>query len=91
MTIEKITEAAQRIKELEMQKKLLEDEIEGLKKPIKDFMEKKGDEELIAGIYTIRYSEITSNKFNQSAFKKSNSALYEAFCMPSTTKRFTIN
>lgn len=38
MTIEKITEAAQRIKELEMQKKLLEDEIEGLKKPIKDLM-----------------------------------------------------
>lgn len=91
MTIEKITAAAQRIKELEMQKKLIEDEIEGLKKPIKDFMEKKGDQELIAGIYTIRYSEVTSNKFNQFAFKKSNLALYEAFCMPSTTKRFTIN
>ena len=91
MTIEKITAAAQRIKELEMQKKLIEDEIEGLKKPIKDFMEKKGEEELIAGIYTIRYSDVTSSRFNQSAFKKSNEALYEAFCMPSTSKRFTIN
>ena len=76
MTIEKITEAAQRIKELEMQKKLLEDEIEGLKNPVKDQMEERGEEELIAGIYTIRYSDVTSNRFNQSAFKKSNATLY---------------
>ena len=91
MTTEKIAEAAQRIKELEMQKKLIKDEIEGLKKPIKDFMEDRGEEELIAGIYTIRYSDVTSNRFNQSAFKKANEALYEEFCMPSTSKRFTIN
>ena len=64
MTTEKIAEAALRIKELEMQKKLLEDEIEGLKKPIKDFMEEKGEEELIAGVYTIRYSDVTSNRLN---------------------------
>ena len=91
MTIEKITEAAQRVKELEMQKKLLEDEIEGLKKPIKDFMEEKSEEELIAGIYTIRYSDVTSSRFNQSAFKKANAALYDEFCMTSTSKRFTLN
>ena len=91
MTIEKITAAAQRIKELEMQKKLIEDEIEGLKNPIKDFIEKKGEEELIAGISTIRYSDVISNRFNQSELKRDNVAVYEAFCIPSTSKRFTIN
>lgn len=84
--LEKIT----KIKELEAKNKKADDEISALKGEIKDFMEANGAEELNVDIFTVRYADVTTQKFDSTSFKKIHEELYQQYLKKSVSKRFTI-
>lgn len=78
------------IKELEQQKKQTEEAINDLKDEIKAYMEKNKTTELAVDVFTVHWSETTSERFDSKAFRKDNEELYSEYLTPSTTKRFSI-
>lgn len=78
------------IKELEQQKKQTKEAISDLKDEIKDFMDKNKTTELAIDIFTVHWSETTSERFDSKAFKKDNEELYAEYLKETTTKRFSI-
>lgn len=78
------------IKELEQQKKQTEEAISDLKDEIKDFMDKNKTTELAVDVFTVHWSETTSERFDSKAFKKDNEELYAEYLRETTTKRFSI-
>ena len=82
-----------KIEELKDWEALLEEakeQIETLRDELKQVMLDKGTEELEAGQFIMRYQTITSNKFDNSAFKKALPEIYQAYTRQSISKRFTI-
>jgi len=84
------TEKIRKIKELEQQKKQAEEAIDDLKDEIKAYMEKNKTTELAVDVFTVHWTESTSERFDSKAFKKDNEELYSEYLRPSTTKRFSI-
>ena len=78
------------IKELEQQKKQTEESIDELKDEIKAYMDKNKTSELAVGVFTVHWSETTSERFDSKAFKKDNEELYTEYLKTTTTKRFSI-
>lgn len=78
------------IKELEQQKKQTEEAISDLKDEIKDFMDRNKTTELAVDVFTVHWSETTSERFDSKAFRKDNEELYAEYLRETTTKRFAI-
>lgn len=43
------------------------------------------------GEYTVRYTTVTTSRFDSAAFKKTHAELYAQYTVPSTSKRFSIS
>lgn len=84
------TAKIRQIKELEQQKKQTEEAISDLKDEIKDFMDRNKTTELAVDVFTVHWSETTSERFDSKAFKKDNEELYAEYLRETTTKRFSI-
>lgn len=84
------TAKIRQIKELEQQKKQTEETISALKDEIKNFMDRNKTSELAVDIFTVHWSETTSERFDSKAFKKDNEELYAEYLKESVTKRFSI-
>jgi len=79
---------AREIKELKRMKEELEAEITALEDVIKAHM---GDtEEIIAGEYKIRWSFVSSSRFDGTALKAANPEMYKNFLKCTQTRRFTV-
>ena len=65
-------------------------EIESLKDTIKAEMTALGVEELTAGRYVARSTEVISNRFDSTAFKKVMPDVYKAYTKAVTSRRFSI-
>ena len=78
------------IRELEQQKKQTEEAISDLKDEIKDFMDRNKTSELAVDVFTVHWSETTSERFDSKAFRKDNEELYAEYLRETTTKRFSI-
>lgn len=65
-------------------------EIEALKDAIKAEMTARGVEELQAGQYIARYTEVISNRFDSTAFKKVMPDVYKAYTKAVTSRRFSV-
>lgn len=78
------------IKELEQQKKQTEEAISDLKDEIKNFMDRNKTTELAVDVFTVHWSETTSERFDSKAFRKDNEELYAEYLRETTTKRFSI-
>jgi len=65
-------------------------EIESLKDAIKAEMTARGVEELQAGQYIARYTEVISNRFDSTAFKKVMPDVYKAYTKAVTSRRFSV-
>ena len=83
----KVTE----LKELEQYAKEIEAEIESIKDQIKAEMTARDTDEMTSGVFTIRWKEVTSSRFDGKKFKAEHEELYKAYQTKTTTKRFTIN
>ena len=66
-------------------------EAEAIRDSIKQEMLERETEELTAGQYIVRYTNVISNRFDTTSFKKSYGDLYKAFTKQSASRRFTIS
>ncbi len=62
-----------------------------LEAQIKEYMEAEGVTELMGTEHKATYAEVTTNRFDTTAFKKDYADVYEAYRKPSTSMRFTFN
>ena len=65
--------------------------VESLKDEIKQEMLDRDVSELHAGQYIVRWTDVLSNKFDTTAFKKTYNDLYKAFTKQISSKRFSIS
>lgn len=79
------------LKELEAMAHELDTEIESLKDELKAVLVSENKEELVTGAYILRYTTVTTNRFDSTSFKKSYSELYKAFTKQTTSRRFSIS
>lgn len=66
-------------------------EADAIRDSIKAEMLERETEELIAGQYIVRWTQVISNRFDTASFKKTYGDLYKAFTKQSTSRRFTIS
>jgi len=86
-------EMEKRIAELKEWEALAEEaaaQIESIKDSIKAEMLSRGAEELAAGKYIARFTEVISNRFDTTAFKKVMPDVYKAYTKPVTSRRFSV-
>ncbi len=79
-TIKGIEAKLQELKELKEEKEAI----------IKKVLDDAGIEELQIGAFTVRFTNITRNNFNTSAFKKKYLELYNAFIKQTHYRKFDI-
>jgi len=78
------------LKELEGLMDEIKAEAETIKDQIKAEMLDRQVNELQAGRYIVRWTDVVSNKFDSAAFKKLYGELYKAFTKPVSSKRFSV-
>ena len=79
------------LKELEAMAHELDTEIESLKDELKAVLVAENKEELVTGAYILRYTTVTTNRFDSTTFKKTYSDLYKQFTKQTTSRRFSIS
>ena len=79
------------LREMELMQKELEAEIEALKDTLKAALNEAHTEEMIVGTSIVRFTTVTTNRFDSTSFKKSYSELYKAFTKQTTSRRFSIS
>ena len=90
MTKNEIVEKAAYLQEIEGFIDELKAEAETIKDSIKAEMLDRDVTELQAGKYFIRWTDVLSNKFDSTSFKKMYGDLYKAFTKQVASKRFSI-
>ena len=90
MSKNEIIKKIETLRELESFMDELNTEAEAVKDELKALMLERGVEELEAGAYILRYSSVSSNRFDTTAFKKIYGDLYKAFTKQVSSKRFSI-
>lgn len=68
----------------------LNSELEAVKDEIKNEMTAQGVDEMTVSCFKVRYKTVTSSRFDSTSFKKTHEELYNQYCKPTTSKRFTI-
>lgn len=87
------TELTTKIEDIKTLQRMIEDltaEMESMKDEIKAEMTARNVEEMTVSCFKVRYTTVTTNRFDSTAFKKTHSDLYEQYTKPTTSKRFSI-
>jgi predicted phage-related endonuclease len=90
----KEAEFISKIEQLQELEELIDEakaEAEKLKDSIKDEMKRRNMEEMKVGKYIVRWSEVLSNRFDTTAFKKLFPEVYKEFTKVVSSRRFTIS
>lgn len=90
MSTNEITTKIRRMKRLQAKAEDLNAEITAIQDELKALMMEQGTEEMKAGEFKIRYTVITSNRFDTANFKKLYSDLYNQFIKQTTSRRFSV-
>ena len=64
---------------------------DAIREAIKEEMLERGTEELIAGSYIVRYTNVISNRFDSTGFKRLYAELYKDFTKPVSSRRFSVS
>ena len=65
-------------------------EAEAIRDTIKAEMLARATEELTAGRFIIRWTNVLSNRFDTTAFKKEHGEMYKLYTKQTTSRRFSI-
>ena len=87
----KMVSKIEQLKELEELMEEAKKEAEKLKDEIKDEMTKRNTEEMKVGKYIVRWTEVLSNRFDTTAFKKLFPNMYKDFTKEVSSRRFSIS
>ena len=64
---------------------------DAIREAIKEEMVERGTEEPIAGSYIVRYTNVISNRFDSTGFKRLYAELYKDFTKPVSSRRFSVS
>ena len=87
-------EIVSKIEELNELETLIEEakaEAENLKDAIKAEMNQREVEELEAGAFIVRWTPVTSNRFDSASFKKALPDVYQHLLKQTSSRRFSIS
>ena len=90
MSAIEITSRIRQIKELQQLIEEANAEMEAHKDEIKAYMTAQGTKELTVDVFKVKYTPITSKRFDTTAFKTTHAELYGQYCKESTVKRFSV-
>ena len=90
MSNNELTKVLRNIKELKSMQEELQAEIDSLQDKVKAFMMASDTDTINIDVFKVTYKEVTSNRFDSTAFKKTHSELYEQYLKQTTTRRFVI-
>lgn len=91
MTTTELTSTLRELKELKLMAAETASEIETLEDRIKNEMTTRKTDELIVGVFKVRWTTMTSQRFDSSSFKRTHADLYQQYSKPVETRRFSIN
>ena len=78
------------MKELKAMLEEIEAEIDTIEDEIKAEMTARNTEEMSVDVYKVRWTKVTSSRFDTSAFKKTHAELYNQYTKQTETRRFCV-
>lgn len=88
---QKIVSKIEQMKELEALIKEAEAEVEALKDELKTEMMRRNTEEMAVGKYIVRWTDVLSNRFDSTKFKRLFPNMYKDFTKEVSSRRFSIS
>lgn len=85
-----MTAKVRELKELKAMAAEIADEIATIEDSIKAEMTARGTDEMTVDVYKIRWTTVTSSRFDTTAFKSEMPELYGRFTKTTTARRFTV-
>lgn len=90
MSTNEMTSKIRELKELKAFAEQIAEEITALEDMIKAEMTARNTEELTVDVYKIRWTTVSSSRFDTTAFKKAMPELAEQYTRKTTSRRFSI-
>ena len=90
MSTSEITSKVRELKELKAMLEEIEAEIDTIEDESKAEMTARNTEEMSVDVYKVRWTKVTSSRFDTSAFKKTHAELYNQYTKQTETRRFCV-
>lgn len=90
MSTTEITAKLRNLKELQALIEEANAEAEAIKDELKALMIANKTEEMTVDVYKVKYTTVTSCRFDSAAFKKTHGDLYAQYSKPTVTRRFSV-
>lgn len=90
MSTSEITSKVRELKELKAMLEEIEAEIATIEDEIKAEITARNTEEMSVDVYKVRWTKVTSSRFDTSAFKKTHAELYSQYTKQTETRRFSV-
>lgn len=90
MSTNEMTSKIRELKELKSMAEELAQEITAIEDAIKAELTARNAEEMTVDVYKIRWTKVTSSRFDTTSFKKAMPELYGQFTKTSESRRFSI-
>lgn len=90
MSTNELTAKVRRLKKLQARAEELQSEITAIQDELKAELVEQNTEGLKVGTFKIRYTTVTSNRFDSKAFKATHADLYSQYTKQTTSRRFIV-
>lgn len=90
MTDRQLKNRIEKLDEIAEQQKVLEAQAEAIRNEIKADMEEKGVDEVSVFGQIVRWKEVISNRLDGKALKAALPEIYNQYCKPTSSRRFTV-
>lgn len=90
MSTNEMASKVKELKELKLMAEELSADIAAIEDSIKAEMTQKGVEEMTVDVFKIRWTKVSSTRFDSTTFKKAMPELYAQFTRQTESRRFTI-
>ncbi len=90
MSQNELTQKVRELKELKAMQEELSEAITTIEDEIKAVMTAQNTETLKADIFTIRWTTVSSTRFDSNSFRKANPDMYKLFSREVQTRRFSV-
>ncbi|MBQ9086957.1 MAG: hypothetical protein IJY47_07195 [Clostridia bacterium] len=90
MSTSELISKIRELKELKSYAEEIAEEITALEDIIKAEMIERNTEEMTVDVFKIRWTRMTSNRFDTTAFKKTHADLYAQYTKQTESRRFSI-
>ena len=91
MTTPELTSKVRELKELKLMLTELETEIDTIEDTLKAEMTARNTDELIVDVFKVRWTPVTSTRFDSASFKLTHAELYKQYSKAVETRRFSVN